>query len=683
MYTALIAAEVLGFSVNPNTTSVASNTASSVTGPEGEPIDLALRVCSVNGVSTRQEPEPWRPTVLSAIGCDKALAPAMEYCWKIQYLPRANRLHPVPPRMPVEEVEVTRCFPNASFEHMFTFPGEYRACVTAGTSEACVTLKNRYVHRHVMSMTQQEFDEYAHALNTLRSTSTVDGRATYGHRCLDADEDFYTHDAFVALHFFGSSANRTSADRLHYLVLQEPAHQAWTMLVQKAIRCVSPAASHPFFDPVHDASQHYTGTLRSLLDSPVWGPERYGSRANHETVVGNGTEHGHPYYVTDGRFANFTISQTQGPDYWCEPLLDLSGPSLHQLCRDLYTLRHDSMFSVGISLMQPKPASLLEYVSRRPYFFQGSEFCIGYISELFKLEQQVRTADNLEDVISTVSIPVHSFGHECISGKWTHNGRRLRYDAQQAMGNNKAVNIGMWFERYSNEHPCFRCEATRCTCTSDCKEAERWYEQIPDDRSQTERVYRFATTRSLWQLQQNGCDWPRSGTFDWSASANQDPAFYMHHYYTFYFLYLGLKHMTNHTGKSAIDLWADLPKLKNKLERPGNNIDDATVFRNLIPYRAGQVEGSHHTWRDIIEYQSSLDDFTFEEPPKVSGGFHFFDFDFNPQEDECIDNDEEAVLFAARRGITITSCSQVRTFCRSPLVAGPLASVCCATCSGE
>jgi len=182
-----------------------------------------------------------------------------------------------------------------------------------------------------------------------------------------------------------------------------------------------------------------------------------------------------------------------------------------------------------------------------------------------------------------------------------------------------AAQVGMWFKPGSDEHPCFRCEATRCTCVSEnaatCKEeAERWYYELPDDRSTTARIYSHATEESLPKLMSAGCDWPRSGTFDWSATANQDPTFYMHHYYTFYIVYLGLQQVMGLTGKSAIELLAQIPQLRDNLERPGNNLDDATLFHNFVPYKVGQIAGTYHTWRDVLEYQYSFTDFVFEEP---------------------------------------------------------------------
>jgi hypothetical protein len=97
-----------------------------------------------------------------------------------------------------------------------------------------------------------------------------------------------------------------------------------------------------------------------------------------------------------------------------------------------------------------------------------------------------------------------------------------------------------------------------------------------------------------------------SGTFDWSASANQDPAFYMHHYYTFYVNDVGYQRLTS----LGVDVLAQAAALAAD-DRPGNRLDDVSYFRNLVPYRVDQTPGEYHTWREILAYQLSYDDFVF------------------------------------------------------------------------
>ena len=495
------------------------------------------------------------------------------------------------------------CGPEWVVEHRFTFPGDYRVCVKAGDAENCTTLQNRYVHREVMALTQTEFDEFAHAFNVVRRMSTEDGRAAFGHQCLGDESDYYTHDSYVALHTFLSSFR--DHDRLHYITLQEPAHFAWTQMMQKALRCVNPSVSHPYYDPVKDVDHYYDSTLGSLLtQSPVWGSSRYGGASNHFAADDVA-------YVKDGRFTNFPITQRQDAAYWCDPLREMSSEELYDACNQSLALR-TAAWATGITLMQPKPKEHLQYVSRRPYFYMGSQtYCLDYVETLRQNEERVRQSTSLGTMWGIVSSSTHSFGHQCISGKWTHDGRWL--GSHIATGNDKAVNIGMWFDpTNASRHPLVRCYRDRCECMPDAflDDAHRWYYRYDDDSSRTGGTYERATTISLNRFIQGDCDWPKSGTFDWSASANQDPAFYAHHFYTFYQTDLGYKRLTALTGRSVVDLASEV--FATEYERPGNNLNDVTHFRNLVPYTVGQTEGEYHTWSDILTYQTSYEDFVFE-----------------------------------------------------------------------
>uniref|UniRef100_A0A7S0IQK6 Uncharacterized protein n=2 Tax=Calcidiscus leptoporus TaxID=127549 RepID=A0A7S0IQK6_9EUKA len=91
-------------------------------------------------------------------------------------------------------------------------------------------------------------------------------------------------------------------------------------------------------------------------------------------------------------------------------------------------------------MMQPKPASHLEFVSRRPLYYMGvDEVCTSWIDFLTRIEEQVRTTDDIEFALDMASNVVHGFGHECISGKWTHDGRWLGRETYN--GNDKAINV--------------------------------------------------------------------------------------------------------------------------------------------------------------------------------------------------------------------------------------------------
>ena len=567
---------------------------------------LRPEVCAVNGVTTRRSyAEPWRTTTLRALGCDDAATTAA-VCWEISYLPRDDLLHPVPPRM--RDTTFAACG-DAALDHVFSYPGDYQVCAAVkdaarGTAPTCVVVKNRYVHRHVMDLTQAEFDEYAHAFREMHALSTAEGRAAYGAGCLDADEDFHTHDAFVSLHNFLSA--RREHDRLHYIQLQEPAHLAWTMRMQKALRCICHSCSHPYFDPIRDYEEHWAGSVESLLQSPVWGDGRYGARDNY-----HGGNANVPFFVTDGRFRNFSITQTTSAAYWCDPLVALSGQAAFDVCVESFQKRRGHT-ATGVTLLQPRPKEHLRKVRRRPYHHLGNaDHCPRYIRNLQTIKADVIPAvTTLQQLWNTVSTTVHSFGHTCISGKWTSPTVPFTGSYAVQFGNDKAVNIGLWYNESSDEHPCIRCHDEYCECKASCDGAQRWFYEYAGDRSSTGSTYRRAATYSLPRLQAAGCNWPRSGTFDWSATANQDPAFYMHHFFTFYMNSLGYRRLEAFTNASIVELAEGMASVQN--DRPGSRLGDASPFRDLIPYAAAQTASAHHTWREILAYQTSHRDFVFE-----------------------------------------------------------------------
>jgi len=89
------------------------------------------------------------------------------------------------------------------------------------------------------------------------------------------------------------------------------------------------------------------------------------------------------------------------------------------------------------------------------------------------------------------------------------------------------------------------------------------------------------------------CEMVEGGTFDRSNVANQDPAFYAHHVYTFAVLDLAKRlssddypffGMENYTANECY----------------GHRLNDTTVFSNIVPYTSGQTPGQKHKWSDIF-----------------------------------------------------------------------------------
>lgn len=591
-------------------------------------------VCSVNHVTSRTKyAEPWKITRLSATRMCEASEGT--FCWSIAYIPNDEYVDEYPNRM--KEDDKYREFCSESLiDHEFSYPGDYHVCVSHASNTECRTIQNRFVHRHVGDLTQDEFDDYANAFNHVRSLSTDEGRSKYGSQCLYNDTDFYTHDVFVSLHH--NAALVRNHDRLHYLTMQEPAHMAWTTLAQKAIRCICPSCSHPYYDPVKDYTRHSDdGTIESLLNnSPIFKDDMMGGANNYYKDVTD------PAYVTDGKLGkDWSITQTKSTTYWCDPLLELSGMLLYETCVEKFTL-HNGYYSVGISGLQPKPVSHMQKVSRKPYFFLGSnQYCKNRILSLANNMVDVENTESLQNMWGIVSTAVHSFGHDCIGGKWNVTdayttewldkyapNHETVIDALDdgfkstivSTGNDKSVILTLYYLQ-SGEHPSIVCHDEYCTCKRDSNDkvidlnvGTRWYYDDINDRSKTQATYRRSEQSSWPDLKLNDCNWPRSGTFDWSPHANQDPFFYLWHWYTFYVTDIGYRHLMERHSQTIVELADTEPSLKNTLERErdGNRLFDTSVFKNLIPYKKGQKVGGYHTWADIIDHQTSYKEFVFE-----------------------------------------------------------------------
>ena len=595
-------------------------------------LTMSPTICAVNRVTSRTTyAEPWKLTSLSATAsCDTVLKGT--YCWTVTYIPNTDYVDEYPPKL--AKVRDEFCTSSSAVDHMFTYTGDYDVCVSVDADSTCTVVKNRYVHRHVGDLTMDEFDEYATAMNTVRFMGTEEGRNAFGFQCPHDAADFFNHDAFVALHNFASSVR--NHDRLHYLTLQEPAHMAWTTLVQRAVQCVCPSCSHPYYDPVKDYYSHSNGTMISLLEnSPVFKNSMMGGAINYHLPNDD------PSYLSDGKLGkNWPITQTKNASYWCDPLLELSGTLVYQTCIDSFT--HRGTWT-GVTGLQPKPLSQVQKVSRKPYFYMGNQdFCRNALLRLESMMSIVRSTTSLQAMWNTVSTVVHSFGHDCIGGKWNVTDaytrewmRRIAPNVNTfdeflsgnpaftllPTGNDKAINLGLYYNATSNEHPCIVCHDDHCTCKRDadgniidCSEATRWYYNDPNDKSQTQGTYRRAEEISWDVFKANDCNWPRSGTFDWSAHANQDPFFYLWHWYTFYVTDVGYTQLTDRYSASIVEIADAEPALRNELanERSGNRLFDESVFKNLVPYKKGQVVGSYHRWADIVHHQSSHYDFVFE-----------------------------------------------------------------------
>lgn len=220
-----------------------------------------------------------------------------------------------------------------------------------------------------------------------------------------------------------------------------------------------------------------------------------------------------------------------------------------------------------------------------------------------------------EDDLGVTLGVVRAEHHFCISGKWTAPGVAVgagaNFIVNVAFGNDKAVNV-MNVGGNATEHPCFACGDAECTCrvAPGACAPEPWFDMAADG-SHTYATYARARYSSLGQLMNAGCNWPRSGTFDWSPSANQDPMFYALHWYTFVALERGHRALVEATGKTVLEQLEEYADFVGG-EREGLGLFDQTEFRDFVPYKAGATRGARHTWHEIIEYFHSERDFVID-----------------------------------------------------------------------
>jgi len=559
--------------------------------------------------------------------------------WVIEFKPYDGRLHSIPPRMTESERYTTYTGAASNIDHTFSYPGDYFVCVresgaaaeygsgAAAADGACTTIQNRYVHRELSLVTDEEWSAFAYAMNVVKSTSTSDGRAQFGPNCLQSDNEFYTHDAFVALHL--TLAGNRSGDQLHILELQEPAHQAWTSKLQQALRCVDRSVSHVWSDFTHDYD-HTDGTDKGMVGTRVFSADRYGSAMNHD-IPGDD-----PAYVTDGAFANWTVTQTDDVEYLCGDLKEMVSEETMLRCMD----QIQNNRGVGYTSYQPRPKEQLEFVSRRPYYMlaKNSNICAKSTSTFASLRNAMTDPKlNLTHVQSlTLASALHGVAHDCASGKWWSPtspvpgftaaflqalGARSSEELMSSnsflvsvsrivLGNDRANNV--MFD-LNNE---ILCHENYCECqpffnpfsmTNPDLDLDMLLNDYPNSLVGSSWA-RYIRNRGPLYL--NGCNWPRSGTYDWSAAANQDPLFYAFHWHTFAWVHLGAQNVMAKTGVTFVEQAREL--LKN--EHPGGRFDDITRFKDLVPYREGQVEGSFHTWQDILTHFFSFEESVFEYP---------------------------------------------------------------------
>ena len=336
---------------------------------------------------------------------------------------------------------------STSISHMFKLPGDYQVTIKStggkssksgkksgksGTIRALKKAKKSgivhtaeirvaYARRDVIDLSPTDWDNYVDAIWQLKTLSSAEGKARYN--C----KHFYNIDVFTTLH--GVNSYNTTCDQIHFSLLQEFAHHSWMTLLEKALQCVHPSVSMPFYNVAKDYRKYYDPEvgIKSMLDSPIFGPDYYGGGLQNwddrEDIYD-------PYYVEDGRFANFPLRQNRTE--LCDESAGLFDDDTYiPFCKSLMEgnsfkgWRGSDPTTSGIWIMEPRDESAYKYVSaRRWYIYQSSEFTVGdkFIPKFVPTHEQINILTSLEDVFEQFKLIsneiIHGYAHLVFGGMW-------------------------------------------------------------------------------------------------------------------------------------------------------------------------------------------------------------------------------------------------------------------------
>ena len=473
------------------------------------------------------------------------------------------------------------------YEVTLTHPGSYEISLTSDEYEGKTTFRNIYVRREVRNLTATEWNDYVDAVLTLKNTTTEDGRTLYD--CAD----YYEYDFFVLFHGF-YSANKT-CDQLHFSMMQELGHEAWTGMFEKSLQCVNPSISLHYWD--EDADIGVYG--ENIKNSPVFSDDYYGNGIQNPNGV-----------VDNGKFKNFPIRQTRLN--LCELLDATDTTECVAYINNFGAWLEPDPSAGGFVNMQPRALNDLQLVSRKTGYVLGEN--TNFITETAPTTSFIMNElcnRQFDEALASISSDnIHGWFHHSGSGLWGNNEVEIFNIIDTAVTNGQttlrdAVRVFAWPQdarmRFDG---CITCTTTECTCVvkDGCDDDDILTPSdsfdVQDKNYSENSMWKawLDQTRGSYVSQRKalfGCQMVEGGSFDRSAVANIDPFFYVHHVYTFAVVDLA-KRLTSDSGPVyGLDRYSEE-------ECGGHKLDDTTVFSNLVPYRNGQNIGDKHTWRDIL-----------------------------------------------------------------------------------
>jgi len=460
---------------------------------------------------------------------------------------------------------------------VLTHPGTYRISLLSDNYIGERDYKNLYVRREVRDLTAKEWQDYVDAVWILKNTSTTEGRTKYN--C----PHYYEYDFFVLFHGM-HSANGT-CDQLHFSMMQEYAHEAWTLMFEKALQCVNPSVALHYWD----ADGDFESLGENVQSSSIFSDTYYGNGLDNDNGV-----------VSNGMFANFPIRQNR--DGMCEFMENSS--YCERFIREFGGWMNPDPSAGGLINMQPRDLSDLQFVSRKTGFLGGIS---GFEKKIFP--QTAHIMSHLSNVSFEKAIryitgdEIHGFAHYWISGLW---GDTAAYWMPIfAKYNANYLRAFLWHQEARLRFDgCIKCTNTTCTCVyarSGCFDDD--IETPEDSFDVQDHSYSPLSMWSWWLdltrgssawLERNfKCAMFQSGTFDRSTVANQDPVFYAHHVYTFAVVDLAKRLSSDDYPFFGMEHYT-------ANECDGHRLNDTTIFSNIVPYTSGQTPGQKHKWRDIL-----------------------------------------------------------------------------------
>ncbi len=346
---------------------------------------------------------------------------------RIQFIPRDDEIWPDADKDLLAEEIRGYTFRNVRLklgskaQIQFKLPGTYQIKIFRQSQARLVlkfsdSIRVAYARRDVVDLSKTDWDNYVNAIWTMKNLSSAEGQARFN--C----PHFYNIDVFTTMH--GVHSYNTTCDQIHYGTMMGFAHQAWMTLFERSLQCVHPSIAMPYYNVIKDFEKYYDAKrgLKSMLDSPIFGPDYYGGgHANWD----NRSPYD-PYYVEDGRFANFPLRQNRTG--LCDESSGIFNDETYiPLCKSIMEdggflgWQNSDPVNTGLWVREPRDLSSYKYVSARRWYVYGpmaDTSLKGLIPSRQELRRIRRMNNAYDQLLHSDSLSIHGYAHIAFSGLW-------------------------------------------------------------------------------------------------------------------------------------------------------------------------------------------------------------------------------------------------------------------------